>query len=85
MDFLLKNESIVIEAKMTRKGLGAKEIGEQLIVDIAHYKAHPSCKTLFCLVYDPEHCVANPRGLESDLSKKADGLDVRVFVVPKGA
>jgi hypothetical protein len=84
MDFLLKNESIVIEAKMTRKGLGGKEVGEQLIVDIAHYKSHPSCKTLFCLVYDPEHRIANPRGLESDLSKKSEGLDVRVFVVPRG-
>ena len=50
MDFLLAQESIVIEAKMTRKGLGAKEVGEQLIVDIAHYKQHPKCSTLYCLV-----------------------------------
>lgn len=85
MDFLLKNESIVIEVKMTRKGLGSREVGEQLILDIAHYKAHPSCKTLFCLVYDPEHRISNPRGLENDLSKKSDGLDVKVFVVPRGA
>jgi hypothetical protein len=85
MDFLLKNESIVIEAKMTRRGLGAKEIGEQLIVDIAHYKAHPSCKTLFCLVYDPEHRITNPRGLEADLSKQSEGLDVKALVVPRGA
>ena len=84
MDFLLKSESIVIEAKMTRKGLGAKEVGEQLVVDIAHYRAHPSCKTLFCLVYDPEHRIHNPRGLERDLSRKHDGLDVKVFVVPRG-
>lgn len=85
VDFLLKEESIVIEAKMTRKGLGAKEIGEQLIVDIARYKSHPSCKTLYCLVYDPEHRVANPRGLEADLSKKSDGMEVKVFIVPRGA
>jgi hypothetical protein len=84
MDFLLKNESIVIEAKMTRTGLGAKEIGEQLILDIARYKSHPSCKTLICLVYDPEHRLRNPRGIESDLSTKAEGFDVRVFVVPRG-
>jgi hypothetical protein len=84
MDFLLKNESIVIEAKMTRKGLGAKEVGEQLIVDIAHYQSHPSCKTLFCLIYDPDHRVKNPRGMESDLSGKRDRLEVKVFVVPKG-
>jgi hypothetical protein len=85
MDFLLKEASIVIEAKMTRKGLGAKEVGEQLIVDIARYKSHPSCKALYCLVYDPEHRVANPRGLETDLSKKSDGLDVKVFIVPRDA
>jgi hypothetical protein len=83
VDFLLKQESIVLEAKMTRKGLGAKEIGDQLIIDIARYKEHASCKTLFCLVYDPDHRVNNPRGLEIDLSKKHDELDVRVFVVPK--
>ena len=83
MDFLLKNESIVIEAKMTRRGLGAKEIGEQLIIDIAHYKSHPNCKSLFCLVYDPDHRVDNPRGLENDLSKTTDGMSVRVFVVPR--
>jgi len=69
---------------MTRRGLAAKEIGEELIVDIARYKAHPRCKTLYCLVYDPEHRIKNPRGLESDLSKKTDGLTVKVFVVPKG-
>lgn len=83
MDFLLKNESIVIESKMTRRGLGAKEVGEQLIIDIAHYKSHPDCKSLFCLVYDPDHRVDNPRGLENDLSKKTDGMIVRVFVVPR--
>lgn len=43
MDFLLKNESIVIEKKMTHKGLGGKEVGELLIIDIAHYKSHPDC------------------------------------------
>lgn len=83
MDFLLKNESIVIETKMTRKGLGAKEVGEQLIIDIARYKNHPCCKKLFCLIYDPEHRINNPRGLEADLSKKTDSLYVKVFVVPR--
>jgi hypothetical protein len=83
MDFLLKQESIVIEAKMTREGLGAKQVSEQLIVDIAHYAVHPNCKTLYCLVYDPEHRITNPRGLESDLSKTSGGLEVRVFIVPR--
>jgi REase_DpnII-MboI len=83
MDFLLKQEKIVIEAKRTRKGLGAKELGEQLIVDIARYKAHPSCEYLVCFVYDPEGRISNPRGLENDLNK-ADGLPrILVAIAPK--
>ena len=37
IDFLLKQEKIVVEIKKTRKGLGAKEVGEQLIIDIKKY------------------------------------------------
>lgn len=81
MDFLLKGESVVVEAKMTRKGLGAKEVGEQLIVDIAHYQRHPSCQGLVCVVYDPDHRLANPRGLEKDLSQNEDEFSVYVFIV----
>jgi REase_DpnII-MboI len=33
VDFLLKSEKIVVETKMTRSNLGAKEVGEELIVD----------------------------------------------------
>jgi hypothetical protein len=84
MDFLLKNESIVVEAKMTRAALGAKQVGDQLIVDIAHYRKHPGCKLLFCLVYDPSARITNPRGLENDLSRTEGNFAVRVFIVPKG-
>jgi hypothetical protein len=84
MDFLLKDESIVVEAKMTRPGLGAKEVGEQLIVDSAHYRRHPGCKLLICLVYDPTGRIGNPRGLENDLSHIEGEFKVRVFIVPKG-
>jgi hypothetical protein len=82
MDFLLKNEEIVIEIKKTRKGLDAGKLGEQLIVDIARYQAHPSCKTLICFVYDPEGRIANPRGVESDLSGYKEQLAVEVFIRP---
>ena len=84
MDFLLKNESIVVEAKKTRPGLGVKELGDQLIADIARYKGCSGCKTLFCFVYDPDGRVANPRGLEADLSRKEGDLNVRVLIVPRG-
>lgn len=34
MDFLLRSEKIVIEAKMTRLGLKDREVGEELLIDI---------------------------------------------------
>jgi len=84
MDFLLKNEHIVIETKMTRDGLKDKQIGEQLIVDIAKYKEHASCRNLLCFVYDPSGLVGNPNGLETDLQKlSSDDLRVKVLIFPK--
>lgn len=83
MDFLLKNEEIVIEVKKTRSNLKDKEIGEQLILDVAHYKNHPNCSVLYCFVYDPESKVKNSRGLESDLSKQSnENLEIKVFIRP---
>jgi len=84
MDFLLKKERIVVEIKKTHKGLGAKEVGEQLLIDIQKYKEHPDCSTLFCFVYDPEERIANPRGIENDLNKTYDGLPVKVLITPTG-
>ena len=83
-DFLLKLEQTVIEAKKTRSGLGARELGEQLMVDTQKYKQHPDCRTLVCFVYDPEGPSADPRGIENDLSGDKDGLTVRVIIAPKG-
>ena len=48
MDFLLHQEEIVIEVKMTRDGLKQKELVDQLLIDIARYEKHPGCKTLIC-------------------------------------
>lgn len=77
VDFLLKNEKIIIEVKKTRKGLADKEVGDQLILDSQHYKTHPDCNRLICFVYDPENRIRNPRGLENDLNK----LSTDVFIV----
>lgn len=83
MDFLLKSEQLVMETKMTREGLGDRELGEQLIIDIAKYSQHPDCKTLVCFVYDPLGRVANPVGLQADLEKQSnESLAVHVIVRP---
>ena len=69
MDFLLKQESIVIELKMTRDGLAPKDLTTQLIEDIERYKTHPNCQALVCFVYDPGGLIPNPRGIEADLNR----------------
>jgi len=83
MDFLLKPEQVVVEAKMTRKGLGQKELVTQLAEDILRYQAHQDCKTLICFVYDPAGKCSNPTALENDLTKNHGGLQVIVIVRPK--
>jgi hypothetical protein len=84
MDFLLKQEQIVIEVKKTRKNLGARELGDQLLIDIGRYQSHPGCKYLVCFVYDPEGRITNPRGIEKDLSKQHGDLKVIVTITPNG-
>ena len=83
MDFLLKKEKIVVETKMTRKGLADKEIGDQLIVDIERYKGHPDCDTLICFIYDPDGRITNSHALSEDLqSQSREDFKVIIVVEP---
>ena len=81
VDFLLKNEKIVIEVKKTRQGLADKEVGNQLIEDIERYKAHPDCEKLVCFVYDPEGRIGNPNGVMIDLNNRHEGF-AKVVIQP---
>jgi hypothetical protein len=81
IDFVLKSQRLIVEAKMTRPGLGAAKVGEQVIIDMERYRSHPDCDALVALVYDPERLITNRRTLEADLSGERDGLVVRVVVV----
>jgi hypothetical protein len=83
IDFILKQEQIAIEAKMTRKNLDQKELTNQLAVDILRYQSHQDCKTLICFVYDAIGKCHNPTALENDLTKDHGGLNVVVIVRPK--
>jgi len=82
MDFLLKKPQIVVEAKMTRRGLDQRKVAEELIIDRERYRAHPDCKTLLCFVYDPEHRCTNPSGLETDLTDCGATLPTVTIVAP---
>lgn len=83
-DLLLKPERVVLETKMTRKGLGQRELVSQLIVDKAQYATHPACDTLVCFVYDPDRRLINPEAIERDLSDDAAALRTVVVVSPTG-
>ena len=83
MDFLLKEERIVIEVKMTRERLSDKGVGNELIVDIERYKNHPDCDTLICFIYDPISNIRNKKGLIMDLEEKSNSqLKVMVIISP---
>ena len=82
IDFILKRELVVVETKMTRNGLSDSKLADELIIDTDRYKKHPDCRALFCFVYDPEQRLKNPLGLAADLSRRTDGLLVRVQIRP---
>lgn len=83
IDFLLAEHGIAVEVKRTRDTLRSREIGQELLVDIKRYAAHPSVRALVCFVYDPDGFIKNVRGLVGDLEKcSSDALSVRALVAP---
>ena len=83
VDFVLKDEQIVVETKMTNEKLTDKEIGSQLLIDIGRYRNHPECKTLVCFIYDKGDHIINKVGLVKDLERMATAdLKIRVFINP---
>ncbi|QDT37232.1 PD-(D/E)XK nuclease domain-containing protein [Stratiformator vulcanicus] len=85
MDFLLPRYKMVIEVKRVRDKSHASRIGQELIIDMEHYRAHPSCDSLWCVVYDPGHFIENPNGITKDLEGKrtspGGSVSVRIFVL----
>lgn len=85
MDFLLPTYALVFETKIVRDRAHAKRIGDELIIDIEHYRRHPECQGLWCVIYDPDHLITNAEGLRADLegsrSSKDGQVVVKVFVL----
>jgi hypothetical protein len=84
VDFYLPAERILVEAKMTRSGLGQKEVTDQLINDVARYSKFDGIDTLVCLVFDPDRRCKNPDSVENDVQDTGSRLTVRAIVCPKG-
>jgi hypothetical protein len=89
MDFLLPDHNLVIETKRVRDKQHASKVGDELIIDIEHYRKHPNTEHLWCVIYDPELFIPNPSGVVSDLegvrSTTEGNVNVKVFIVGASA
>lgn len=82
IDFLLPEDKIGIEIKMTSSTLKNDKLTEQLNDDIIKYKKHPKCKTLIFFIYNPGNHIINSNGFEKDYTKNIDGLNIITFIRP---
>lgn len=81
IDFLVPAARLAVEVKMTRPSLRARDLVDELAVDIERYRSHPDVALLIAFVYDPLGAIRNRAGFEQDL-KRGDGpLQVHVVVV----
>lgn len=84
MDFVLDDEKAIIEIKYAFDGHIDKEIGEELLLDIAKYESGQKYSKFFCFIYDPQNKVRNPAILKKDLEgHKKENFDITVIIEPK--
>ncbi len=81
IDFLLTHYGILCEIKYVRDKRHASKIGDEIIIDTAHYKAHPQCKQLWVAIYDHSSLISNPTGLIKDLQKLSESMIVKTFIM----
>ena len=84
VDFYLPEARMIVEVKMTRKGLGQKEVVNQLIEDASRYAAMDHVDTMVCLVFDPHRYCKNSAAIEADVAESGRRLRVVPIVCPKG-
>lgn|GEM_PF-1308381 len=83
IDFMLDEHGVAIEVKLASKSHKDKKIGEELAIDVQHYKG--ACHTLYCLIYDPDSQIKNRGGLLRDLGGfSTPELKVLPYISPLG-
>ncbi|MGF6150520.1 hypothetical protein QFZ84_001492 [Pseudomonas fluorescens] len=82
LDFLLPDHGLVVELKMTRAGMTVRSLADELILDIARYRAHPDCQAILFFVYDPCGLIKNPVALKKELSRVAGEIPVSLVISP---
>jgi hypothetical protein len=79
-DFLLWPSRIAVLAKRAAPGQGEKQITSQLEEDVHYYEKQATCRTLACLVYDPEGRISNPREAERVWSRLSEAVTIRAVI-----
>lgn len=83
LDFVLRNEKIIVEIKMTSESLTINKLGQDLLVDIGRYKEYPDCNDLVIFIYDKGDFIRNKIGFINDLQKQSTNkLKVTVVISP---
>jgi len=81
--FVLKEEKIIVETKMTNEKMSTKTLGEELLIDISRYKSYPDCTDLVIFVYDKGDYINNKRGFTADLEKQSTPeMKVTIVIIP---
>jgi hypothetical protein len=83
-DTLLKEAGTIVEFKMTRDKYDGVSLRKEVADDFVLYAKHPDCKKMFVFVYDPTKNIANPRGVEADLSVSRPPIDEVVTFIQQG-
>jgi hypothetical protein len=83
VDFFLKQERFIVEAKMARPKYKDAKIGDDLIKDVARYQARVDYDTLVCFIYDPSFLIKNPSGLAADVEGQQSRLITKVLYGPR--
>jgi hypothetical protein len=79
-DFLLCPSGIAVVAKRAPRSDGEKQITRELEEDARYYEKQAACRTLACLVYDPERRIRQPREAERAWSRMSDTLTLRAVI-----
>jgi hypothetical protein len=80
IDFVLRQEQVAVEVKMTRPSMSAKDVRSQLVDDMFGYRGQANVAALVVVIYDRDRRIDNPAGFEQDINSDDPELLVRVVV-----
>ena len=80
IDFVISEISTVIEVKYVRNNRHAKEVGDELKVDIESYFKHTDCTRMAALVWDEDRYIEDKSNFEKDLTgpRQIEGTEFNI-------